>query len=187
MAYLSDIYVVNLDTGGQVSLYKFKFGHSCFKYVNGEMLIGGEDGHLYKLDNDTFEDNEISYSDETYMKTSFEDWGLSENWKHNKKIKVHMSGDSTVSANLKLYKNGSNTPFYTEEIGTVDTWDEVFAYTGIEVYDLIGRPIGQLSVIGTIKKKFNYQKIMAEITDIVGDLGVEVSGIDFKTAIIGEK
>jgi len=48
--YLTDIYVINLESGGQLSLYEFEFTHTCFKYVNDEMLIGADDGKLYKLD-----------------------------------------------------------------------------------------------------------------------------------------
>ena len=189
MGYLQDIYVVNLETGGQTSLYKFGFGHSCLNYVNGEMLIGGVDGHLYKLDNTNtiFEDNEVSYDDDTYLKTSFEDWGLPNNWKHNKKCVVKMSGDGTVTANLKVYKNESIEPTYTIVLSTIDSWGTVYSYTATKVYTLSGRLIGQLNSVIETKKKFSYRSVMLGLENISGNVGIEVLGFDLKTAIIGDK
>lgn len=187
--YLTDIYVINLATGGQLSLYKFAFTSSCFKYVNGEMLIGGADGHLYRLvdDDSTFYDNAVSYAADTEARSCFADWGLPFNRKHNKQIMCYLYGDLGFTGNLKLYKDQNTGTFATATIAlSIDTGDLI--YNDNDTADLIygaSDYINELGALTTIDKKFNYRNLMFEITDLEGTSGVEFHGIDFSGAIIG--
>ena len=185
------IYVLNLETGGQLSLYEFAFGHSCYKFVNFEMLIGGLDGNLYRLysNNALFTDNGVSYTPETYFRSVMTNWGAGLNRKHNKKLYVHCYGQEGMSATLNIYTNENYaTPIYTTTISTtgegVMIWEdqvtEIFddtEYIGIEVI---------ADSVPAIKKKFNYQSVMFEITNIAGVRGAEFYGCDFSGAIIGQ-
>lgn len=182
------IYVINLETGGQLSLYEFAFTHSCFSFVNGEMLIGGTDGKLYKLlqTNSRFLDNGVSYTDDTFIQGTFADWGLRLNRKHNKKIYVRMYGTLGMSATLSLHKNDDySTSFYTASIaqGVGDSYINP-DLKSVYIYDM-SEIIGAVST-DVIKKKFNYRNVMFNITDISGPLGAEIYGLDFAGAVIGE-
>jgi len=182
------IYVINLETGGQLSLYQFKFGHSCYAYVNNEMLIGGVDGNLYKLDDTgyTFTDNAVEYSDDTYMRSAFTDWDLPDNYKHNKKFHIYITASSGATLNFKLYKNDNYTAFSTHAITATSAWDEIYDYSTTEIYGF-SEPIYQSTLNNEIKKKFNYKNMMWSIDDMASDYGIEILGVDFKTAIMGDK
>ena len=186
-AYLPEIYVINIQTGGQLSLYEFAFGHSSYKYVNGEMLIGGTDGHLYRLykSDSQFKDNYVSYADETYIRSAMTDWGLAFNRKHNKKIHPRVYGKAGMTATLELYKDGDYTSFYSTSI-TLPSGDLYIYDDGQDafIYDCDGE-IGETGSVEVIKKKFNYDEIMFGLTDIEGAVGGEFYGIDFISAVIG--
>jgi hypothetical protein len=186
--YLDYFYVANLGTGGQISQYQFQFGHSCFSYVNGEMLIGGVDGNLYKLDNTgaVFTDNAVEYTNDCYTRTAFTDWGVFDNWKHNKKIYVRMSGSAGVTANLKIYKNEDYTSVITIALTITGSWEPIYNYSALLIYDATMK-IGRLDTNIESRHKFDYRSIMLGIEDIAGNYGVEIMGIDLRTALIGDR
>lgn len=188
--YLPQIFVVSLATGGQLSYYEFEFGHSSYQFVNGMMLIGGSDGNLYRLDDtDTiFEDDSVSYSDNTYIRSAFTDWGLPFNRKHNKMVDVGLDATLGTTANLKLFKDRHYTEFDTialeAPIGDAEIYSDG---QDVEIYDLqnLGiSPVGQTDF--SFKNRFNYRDIMWEISDINSLHGAEVSGVDFTGAILGD-
>jgi len=184
------VYVVSLDTGKQLSLYKFAFGHTCYKFVNDEMLIGGSDGNLYRLYSGSFrryDDNSVSYSSDTMFKTAATNWGVPFNRKHNKKFFVHAYGESGMTATVNIYKDGSYfTPIYTGTIalGTSDIFiygddEPIYGDTGLIAEDRYSENNQ------SIPCKFNYSEVMVEVTDIDGSNGAEFAGIDFTGAILG--
>jgi hypothetical protein len=185
---LQDIYVTNLETGGQISKYKFKFGHTCFSYVNGEMLIGGSDGHLYKLDdtNTVFTDNSVAYSDDTYVTTGFLDWGTSDNIKHNKKLFIDVAGAAGVSFTLDLYRNNNFESFLTLSVSAGSTWGKIYDVGSDMTINSATGKIGQLVDDIEYKKRFNYKTIMAKWSNMAGNFGTEILGIKFKSALLGE-
>ncbi len=187
---LSEIYVVSLDTGGQLSLYEFAFGHTCYKFVNGEMLIGGSDGHLYRLYNENarFLDNEVSYSAKTFIRGVMTDFGAGFNRKHNKRIFPHLFGKSSVTATLNLYTDGDYTNVLNttsidlaggDELIWTDRTSYIFGDTGV-----IGADVA-IDENKPIPKKFNYKQVQFELTDITGSLGAEFYGLDFTGAVLG--
>jgi hypothetical protein len=185
--YLNYIHVINMDTGGQLSQYKFAFGHSCFKYVNGEMLIGGTDGNLYRLlkSGTRFRDNAVSYSADTYIQGTMTNFLVPKNRKHNKYINVFIDGGCGAEATLNIYTNNDfDTVIYTTTIPV--PMGNILAYdmSGVYAYDLT-TPVfeGRLE---TIHKKFNYHELMFELTNINGSLGAQFNGFDFSGAVIGD-
>jgi hypothetical protein len=160
--YLNYIYVQNLDAGGRLSTYRFAFTHTCFEYANGEMLIGGADGNLYKLDNTNtvWADNSVAYSANTYIKGASTDWGLPNNKKHNKRVQIRANVGS-FTGSLKLYKDGSGSAFSTNAVATA---------VGIMTRDIL---------------KFDYRHIQYELTTIVATDLTDIKGIDFTSAVIG--
>ena len=190
MSRLPYVYVVNLDAGGQLSLYEFEFGHSCFAYVNGQVLIGGADGHLYELDgnNTVFTDGGTDFGDNCYMRTSSEDWDLPSNWKHNKAIVLKMTGDTNTTANLKIYKNDNFVDATTIPITFSESaWGEIFEYSALEIYDA-NVDIGMTSeTIQNKKKKFNYRTVMLGVENIVGDKDISIEKIELRTGVMGDK
>jgi len=185
--YFTYIHVLNLDTGGQLSHYKFAFGHSCFKYVNGEMLIGGSDGNLYRLlKSDTrFRDNAASYKTDTYIQGVMTDFGLKKNRKHNKYINVLFDGGCGALATLNIYTNNDfDTTVYSTDL--VVPLGNTLAYDmgGVYAYDMTA-PVfsGRME---TLHKKFNYHEVMFEITSIDASVGAQITGMDFTSAIIGD-
>jgi len=185
---LSDnIYVINLATGGQLSLYDFTFTHSSYKYVNDKMLIGGSDGNLYRMvdDESVFKDNGVVYK--ANLRSSYFDLGIPFKHKHNKKIYLKISGQRGVDGTLGLYKDQSYSSFEDITID-INTVDNVFIYDAREdIYDsraAIG--IASESDI-LLKKKFNYREIMFSLYDLYGAGGVEVQGLSFISAVIGAK
>jgi len=185
------IYVINLETGGQLSLYEFEFAHSCYKFVNGEMLIGGTDGHLYRLmpKGTNYTDNGTSYSANTYFRGVMTDWGIALNRKHNKKLYLHCYGPTRMTATFNIYTDGDYaTPIYTAAISTVGGAILIWAMQSTDIYDMTTQ-IGAESVSDSsvaIHKKFNYRQVMVEVTDIAGNSGAEFFGVDFSGAILGE-
>jgi len=190
MSKLPYLYSVNLETGGQLSLYEFEFQHSCFAYVNGQVLIGGADGHLYELDgnNTTFLDNEVDFSDNCYMRTSFEDWDLPSNWKHNKAVVLKMTGGTDTTTNLRIYKNDNFVDAITIPISFLTSpWGEIFDYSALEIYDA-NVEIGVTSqTIQHKKKKFNYRTVMIGIENIFGDKDISIEKIELRTGVMGDK
>ena len=186
--YLDYIYVSNLDANGLVSLYKFEFTHTCFNYANQMMLIGGADGNLYKLDdtNTVFTDNSVSYSDQTYFRSAYTDWGLPNNKKHNKRIKVNaLTKATTFTATLKLFRDGEQHPFMELAVSTTPQYPEVYR-SDIDVYDLNRSEIFTYVIEDVIKKKFNYKKIMYELSEISVSNKIDIKGVDFTSAVIGD-
>jgi hypothetical protein len=182
------IYVINLETGGQLSIYEFKFGHSCYAYANNKMLIGGKDGNLYELDETgyNYDDNAVDYSDDTFMRSAFTDWDLPDNWKHNKQCHVYITASSGATATFSIYTNNSYAAKSTTTITATSLWDDIFDYSTTEIYDF-DRPIYQSELNNSLRKRFNYQRVMFGLDDIDADYGVEILGVDFKTAILGDK
>jgi hypothetical protein len=184
------VYVINKSTGGSMGRYKFAFAHSCYKYINNEMLIGGADGNLYRQFTTSFpryDDNAVAYTSSTYFRTACTNWNAPFNRKHNKRLFIHCYGKSGMTATLNLYKDGEYyTPFYTTTItlgsGTQQIYGdttEIYGDTGLIASDKYS------STSQSISKKFNYSEIMVEITNISGSSGAEFSGFDFTGAILG--
>ena len=186
--YLDYIYVQNLDVNGLVSLYKFAFSHTCFAYVNGEMLIGGADGHLYKLDdtNTVFTDNSVAYSHDTYFRGAYTDWGLANNNKHNKKIQIRATTEaSTLTAKLKIFRDGQYQAFRQIAVSTAPSYPYVYG-SDIYVYDMQDMPIFTYVTEYTTKNKFNYKKLMYELREISVTSKTDIKGVEFTSAVIGD-
>lgn len=186
------IYVINLETGGQLSIYEFAFGHTCYQFVNGEMLIGGSDGHLYRLfsDNSRYTDNAVSYADDTFVRGPMTNFGAALNRKHNKKIYLHLYGKAGMTATFNVYTDGDyDNPLYTKAISL--TGGTRFINPDgkdIYIYDMTF-PIGYEPIAerdDKIDKKFNYRELMFELTDIHGAQGAEFYGVEFAGAILGD-
>jgi hypothetical protein len=188
--YSDDIYVVNLATGGQLSLYRFAFGHASYKFADGEMLIGGKDGNLYKLvdDDSTFLDNGVSYASTTSFKTGFVDFGLPFNRKHNKKIMVDSYAPNGYTATMNLHKD-QRTELFTSDAISLSLGTGTFHVNPdgvtVEVYDSQSTYVNDLASMQVITRHFNYKSLMCEITNIAATGGVEFNGIDFLGAVIG--
>jgi hypothetical protein len=188
-SYLSDIYVLNFATGGQLGLYRFAFGHSCFKYVNGMMLIGGVDGNLYKLvdDTSTFLDNGVSYKTTTYFRSNYTNFNLPFNRKHNKRIMFRLYGKGGVDATMELYKNQQYAAFssgiipFEAAVGELKINPDGLNYFIFDMGFTIA--VGEAALIQT--NKFNYRELMFKIKDIEGVYGAEFFGVDFIAAVIG--
>jgi len=185
--YLQKIYVANLGTGGQISKYKFSFLHSCFNFVDGEMLIGGRDGNLYKLDStDTiFTDNGVSYSSDTKVITGFLDWGTPNNVKHNKKIFIDISGGYSSSYTIDIYRNSVYKSIYNKTVSIASS--SAYIYDSTDSIYGSDEAIGRLLFDTQLNKKFNYKTIMVGIENLTGDSGVEILGLKFKSALIGDE
>lgn len=185
------VYVVSLETGGQLSLYEFEFGHTCYKFVNGEMLIGGSDGHLYRLlsKGTKYTDNDVSYTDNCYFRTVMTNFGLPLNRKHNKRLYLHSYGSSGMTCTLNIYTNGNyGTPIYTSAISIGGGQSLIYDLQSTDIYDMTAQ-IAAENVAESptvIHSKFNYREVMVEITDIDGDIGAEFFGVDLHGAILGE-
>ncbi len=190
LVQLPTVYVINIETGGQLSLYEFAFDHTCYKFVNGEMLIGGKDGNLYKLyaNSERYKDNAVSYASITYIRGVMTNWGIGLNRKHNKKIYIHCYGQAGMTATLNIYTNGNYaTPVYTKSISTTGEGVLIYDLQDIDIFDM-SDPINEEIVAGTepsIDKKFNYNDVMFEITNIEGARGAEFYGVDFSGAVLG--
>ena len=188
--YLDYIYVSNLDVDGLVSQYRFSFSHSCFAFANGEMLIGGVDGNLYKMDNTNtvFTDNSVSYANDTYFRSAYTDWGLANNNKHNKRIQLRMTTETTsFTANLKLFRDGQKQPFLVLPVSVAPSYPKVNSGgIGIYVYDMKNMPIGTHVVEYVARKKFDYKKLMYELRDISVTTKADIDGVDFTSAVIGD-
>jgi len=186
--YLDYVFVINMETGGQLSLYKFKFGHSCFAYANGEMLIGGEDGYLYKLDktNSIFEDNEVDYSDECYARTGFIDWELPFNWKHNKKMYMKLSGSPGAGVTVDIYTDENYTSNKSVSFSLTVAWNEIYTYSGTLIYSVTGKISKDNRTVET-KNKFDYRSVMFHFGNITGTQGTELLGVNLQTAFIGDR
>jgi hypothetical protein len=187
------IYVINLTTGGQLSTYAFEFDHSCYKYVNSEMLIGGADGNLYRLfsgSSSRYKDNDVSYSADTYIRGPMTNWGAGFNRKHNKKLFPQIYGKAGSSCVINIYTDGDYTnPVLTETFTTGS--GVAFIYEDgqdVLIYEMDGLIGGEmLAAIGKpLKRKFNYSEVMFEIANIEGSIGFDFFGIDFSGAIIGD-
>jgi len=190
LTQLPTVYVINLETGGQLSLYQFAFAHTCYKFVNGEMLIGGSDGHLYRLYSSGahYKDNAVSYKTTTYFRGVMTNWGIGLNRKHNKKIFIHCYGQEGMSATLNIYADGVyGAPIYTTTISVAGEGTFIWEDQVTEIFDdtdYIGIEVVADSA-PSIDKKFNYHDVMFEITDIEGARGAEFYGVDFAGALLG--
>uniref|UniRef100_A0A6H1ZMK8 Uncharacterized protein n=1 Tax=viral metagenome TaxID=1070528 RepID=A0A6H1ZMK8_9ZZZZ len=187
-AYLSDIYVINLDTGGQLSLYEFSFGHTCYKYVNGEMLIGGSDGHLYRLDDteSVFKDDGVSYSDSTVIRTAFTDFGLAFLKKHTKEIGVRAAANVGMTATINLYVDRKYTVAKSLSLslyaGDASIFDDG---QGVYIYDMTTPILASGTFL--FKHKITWKTLMVEIKSIYGLKGFEIFGIDTQNALVGDR
>lgn len=184
------VHVIHLSTGGQYSQYRFAFVQSCFNYVNGEMLIGGTDGHLYRLSRDetVYQDNAVSFASDTYIRTAYTDWGMPANRKLNKRTELKLLGRFSLSGNIKFYKDYGSGAFKT--VALPDTYGrlEIFGDgPDYEIYDMQNVQIAPNPVTDfIIRNKYNYKNTMLELSDLYGLRGVEVYGIEMSTGIIGE-
>lgn len=169
-AYLDYIHVLCMDTGGQLTHYKFQFSHTCFKYVNNEMLLGGADGKLYRLlkTDTSYRDDGVIYTSDTYLRGVMTDFGLPKNRKHNKYINLLFAGGTSgATAELNIYINNN-----------IDT--------GILFTEYLVIPETTQGILNTIHRKFNYSSVMWEITHICGSTGAQFNGLIFTGAIIGD-
>ncbi len=193
-AYLSHIYVMNLETGGQISHYEFMFGSTSFNFVNNEMLIGGADGHLYRLfGKDTsvssrYKDNGVSYASKTTLRGAMTNWELPNNKKHNKKINVNINARVGMTATLNVLRNKNSGSYFSTSF-SIYGGDGLIYDHGKDVYiaDLTDVYIYSETSDFKLKKRFNYEEVQFELTDIEGVLGAEIYGVDFISAIIGEE
>ena len=192
--YLGHVYVLHLNTGGQVSLYEFMFTSTCFNFVNNEMLIGGADGNLYRLfGKDTsvssrYKDNGVSYSSKTLLRGAMTNWGYSNNQKHNKKVNLNINAKAGMTATLKIYRNRKNTEYSSDTLSIYGGDGLIYDY-GKDVYiaDLAGVYIYSETSDFKLAKRFNYDEVQFELSEIAGVLGAEIYGVDFISAIIGEE
>lgn len=188
--YLPYLYVFDVNLG-LLSRYKFAFGHTCINFCHDATIIGGSDGHLYKLvdDESTYKDNTVSYASDTYIQGAFSDFGLPHNRKHNKKIYLHLSGRLGATATLKLFKD-SNYEAFAEISAVVSMTDPDIAVEGkkIDIADM------DIDIAYSAKYKFDFsfgykftcRELMWRLEDITTLLGCDVIGIEFKTAILGD-
>lgn len=190
---LQEVYVLNMETGGQLSMYEFSFGHTSYKYVNNEMLIGGSDGNLYRLNHDSgrYTDNAVSYSADTFIRGTMTDFETPFNRKHNKRITLYCYGKAGMTGTLNIYAdNDYTTPKFTQAIDLTSGRLSIF-YDGpnYRIYDMSTMRIGG-DMIGEqdtrIRAKFNYRELMFELTSIAGSTGAEFYGIDFVSALQGD-
>lgn len=154
---LSYIYTLSVpDT--QLSTYKFDFNWSCFKFVNGEMLIGSTTGNLYRMTAATasYEDDGIDYHPDTYASTGDIPMGIPYNRKLMKQYRLDVAGD-LVEGNLEFFKDGSTEPCLTRNFpSALSPRTEDFSYT-------------------TLKVKFN---------EIKGPSAIKLKGITMRTAVL---
>jgi hypothetical protein len=183
--------VISLETGAQLSLYEFAFGHTCYKFVNGEMLIGGSDGHLYRLyaERARYTDNLVSYTADTYLRGVMTDFGAGFNRKHNKKIFPHIYGPRGFSATLNIYTDGNYTNILNSTNLSISggdqfIWDDQTSYIYGDTGFIGEETIAERSYV--VPKKFNYREVMWELTNIEGALGAEFYGLEFTGAIVGQ-
>lgn len=185
-----EIYVINLASGGQLSLYEFKFKHSSYSYVNNEMLIGGSDGKLYRLlqDYDNYTDNGTSYTTDTYIRGVMTDFGATFARVHNKWIYPHLYGKGNATATLNIYTDQDySTVVKTESLSTTGGDTLINSDQTTKIYDDTAK-IGAEYVSTSTKplhRKFDFKEVCFELTSMAGDLGCEWWGMDFSGAVIG--
>lgn len=190
---LPEIYVVNMETGGQLGIYEFAFSHTSYKFANGEMLIGGSDGNLYRLchDNEKYTDNAVSYSDDTFIRGTMTDFAMPFNRKHNKKITLYCYGKAGMTGTLNIYTdNNYVTPLYTKAIDLSGSRLSIF-YDGpsYRIFDMSTMRIGAENIGAQdtrMHAKFNYRELTFEVASIAGASGAEFYGVDFVSAVIGD-
>lgn len=164
-AYLNYIYVIDIPQA-RVSKFQFAFTHSCFKYVDNKMLIGGIDGNLYQLstDNTNYLDNSVSYATNTFFATADTDWGLPLNDKITKKLHIKCHAATAPSGNVKLYKDHSSTALETIAIPAT------------------------ANVRKIVSNNHNrYKDLMIRVETIAATGGIKFGGIYIKTALVGDK
>jgi len=186
--YSSSIYVINLDAGNLMSKYKFAFTATSYCWAGGVMLIGGADGHLYKLsrtEDINYEDNAVSYASDTNLKTAYTNFGMPHNYKHCKAINIRMDAPNGVDCDFRLYKNNEDSYFYTTDID-VSSHDvyiyDADMYIYIADWDIYPSDIASTF---TFKKRFNFMNIQTEWANIASDGPVEIYGVNFKAALKG--
>lgn len=187
-SFSSSIYVVNLDAGNLVSKYKFAFNSTSYCWAGGVMLIGGADGHLYKLsrtEDINYLDNAVSYAADTTLKTAFTNFALPYNRKHCKKINIRMDAPNGVDCDFRLYKDDSASYFYTTDIDVSSHDVYIFdadMYISIADWDIYP---SDTAATFTFNKRFNFTNIQAEFANIASDGPVEIYGVNFKAAVKG--
>ena len=190
---LQEIYVLNMETGGQLSMYEFAFAHTSYKYVNNEMLIGGSDGNLYSLNHDSgkYTDNAVSYSTDTFIRGTMTDFATPFNRKHNKKITLYCYGKAGMTGTLNVYTDNDYTSAaFTQAIDLTSGRLSIY-YDGpnYRIFDMSTMRIGA-DAIGDqdtrIRAKFNYRELMFELTSIAGGSGAEFYGMEFVSALLGD-
>jgi hypothetical protein len=185
-----EIYVINLETGGQLSMYDFAFSHSCYKYVNNEMLIGGADGNLYSLypDEQCYFDNSVAYTTDTFVRGVMTNFGGYFSRVHNKKLYPHLYGKGGATATLKIYKDQEyNTAWLSESLVTTGGDALIYADQTTKIFVDTDK-IGKEFISGTteqLDRKFNYREVCFELASVTGPLGAEWHGMDLAGAILG--
>ena len=186
--YFTYLYVINLASGGQLSEYQFAFTSTCFKWCDGTMLIGGADGHLYRLrgDENSFDDAGVAYPNSDFLKSAFVNLTLPFNRKHNKKVNLKIDGLAGTSGNLDIYTNRNYSPAITIPfelpLGAAYIHDQG-QYLYIGDCDIgMGTSGGDFS----FRRRFNWREIMWGLSGLSAPLGVEVYGLDLMFAIIGD-
>lgn len=160
--------VLSVGTGGQYTRYYFgdRFLVTGLYFNETEMLVGASDGYLYRYNSDanSYRDNGTDY--DTHIKSGVVDFGLPGVGKYNKEITIDVWAPLGFSADFDIYKYP----------GAEHVHDVSIAMTG-GIYDPI-----------TERNRFNYNSLWWELTNIQGNgSSVELSGVIFKSAIVGLK
>jgi hypothetical protein len=190
---LSYIYVISVPDA-QVSKYRFNFNWSCFKYVNGEMLIGSDDGLLYRMTEalEDHQDDGESYAGYSTVATADTNWGLPYNKKHCEYTRIDINGSTGYTGSVKLYKNHELSPFSTLTISSAASIAlySIFGYgSSYEIFDMdaAGFEIAPPQAYEySARTRFNYNTLMAEFTGVYGIGGVDILGITMKSDRLGK-
>lgn len=185
--FLDYVYIINLDGGGQLTQYEFAFKHSSFKWVDGRMLIGGRDGHLYEMlaVGEGGKDETSSYKTTTYLRTAFTDVGAPFNLKHCKRIHIEIASRQNLTGKMRLYKDRDYDYFKEETIGSISNY--IYDTQSDEIYDQQSIYIWQEPAITSFlyRERFNFRELMVELLDLYGTENPEIVGVSVTCGVIG--
>ena len=180
--------VINLNAGGLYSTYRFAFGHSCYQWGGGMMLIGGTDGKLYKLNTTeafNYEDAGTSYASDTYMRTAYTNFGLPFNRKHAKRVRLSLDAPNGMEGHLRFFRD-LNMAHFDEDTLSISATDMYIYDATMEVYDANFYIYGsRTSGEFVFRKRFNFMDLMIELGDLEGNQGVEFFGVEVGCAVKG--
>jgi hypothetical protein len=130
----------------------------------------------------------VDYSEDTIVRSAYIYWNLPFNRKHNKKVIVYIYGKLGFSATLKIYTDGSYSAILTETVSLTDSTGDLYINPdggNVYIFDMDYYITNLTDTAAILKRKFNYRNIMFELSNISGDGGAEIHGVDFISAIIG--